>query len=562
MTGMDNSDDSHAMKPLSELPDAESELVRLVSAAFDGSATQADAAKLEQLLQSPSALASYNALIDVEAALRWKMSLQRRRKRTNVVAAATLTPQRGVGRWLQLSVATGQSFLRARAAKAIKVLRGTLPPADRLREGSLALTLTLVIVVTSGLGFWWIVGGGSSASGLADGVATITALERVKWVKPYGGFQRGDHIRHDTELVVAAGLVQVHHLGGARVVIDGPASYRVTNGMTGYLGRGRLAATLEGRTGTFAVYTPSAVVIDQGTQFGVAVDADGATDVRVLEGAVELTVAESTQKNKPLRLAAGEAAGVDRAGQVSSVAPVDLGGFVTLVPTLAALERPPENLPFGWDETAAITIYHDAFDGSGPLAGTTAASRGGVGDAVWVTPSNGWQCNPLAKGLDAQGAGTACLPFRPEAGFVYRLTVAFDVVSGGNGWAAIGFVTRPRPDDWNLDYAWMLQRHAVRSSAGRVLSLPNVAYAGPQQAGRVATGDEQTGLQVRTVLLDTTAVPWRAAFLVGSELVGKCVFPASPAGISHVAISLFPDTAARFRLFSFKARPVPPVESE
>jgi hypothetical protein len=287
------------------------------------------------------------------------------------------------------------------------------------------------------------------------------------------------------------------------------------------------------------------VVTDRGTQFGVEVDPSGKTDVRVFQGLVELVALSALGTAELLRLSAGDAGEVDAAGRISRIDAPTSKKFVMSVPK--PLKLPPKPpLPFAWDEARAVTLYRDSFVGSGPLGGTAASARSGVGDEKWIAPTDGWLLDPETKSLKVTATGAAFVPFRPEPGHLYRLSVSMHVVEGGVGWAALGFSTATNTRLATLDHAWMLQRHDAKSQA-------NLAYKGPQLAGEVSRGDRLSGEQRRTVVLDTTGPRWKAFFLVGDEVVGQCVYDQPPADIAHVAISVFPNTVVSFRDFSLRS---------
>ena len=66
------------------------------------------------------------------------------------------------------------------------------------------------------------------------------------------------------------------------------------------------------------IKTPTAVVTDLGTEFGVTANKDGATEVQVFQGVVEAAYAASAPNGetpKPIRLAQGEAVRVAAQGQ-------------------------------------------------------------------------------------------------------------------------------------------------------------------------------------------------------------------------------------------------------
>jgi len=100
----------------------------------------------------------------------------------------------------------------------------------------------------------------------------------------------GRHIELDS------GLLEITFRSGAKVILEGPVAFDVEeNG--GFLRAGRLAGILErpsgaatksaaGNSAAFCIRTPSAIVNDVGTEFGVEVDKNGRTTSHVFRGAV------------------------------------------------------------------------------------------------------------------------------------------------------------------------------------------------------------------------------------------------------------------------------------
>jgi len=375
-------------------------------------------------------------------------------------------------------------------------------------------------------------------------LAKVVTLSDVAWLADSQPRHEGDGLQAGCSFAVARGLVEIMFACGATVVLEGPATFEVIDGGTGKLGRGQLTATLERPAGPFAIHTPTAVVTDRGTQFGVAVDNRGRTDVRVFRGLVELAALAALGSAEPLRLKAGDAGEVDGDGRVSRIDAPASKKFVMSVPKKTQPVRAP--LPFRWDDAAAVTVYRDSFEGSGPLGGTAHTGRGGVGEAKWVAPQDGWLLDPETKSLKVTATGAAFLPFRPEPGHLYRLSVSMHVTEGGIGWAGLGFAATANTRLATLDHACMLQRHETKTQV-------NAAYKGPQMAGELPRGDRLTGRQTRTVVLDTTGPRWEAFFLAGDEVVGRCSYDVPPDRIAHVAISVFPNTVATFHELSLQS---------
>jgi hypothetical protein len=88
---------------------------------------------------------------------------------------------------------------------------------------------------------------------------------------------------------LAGGMVEITYDAGAKVILQGPVHYVVDSRNSGLLSVGKLTGTVEGKaTKGFSVQTPTAIVTDLGTEFGVAVDEKGATTSYVFRGTVAL----------------------------------------------------------------------------------------------------------------------------------------------------------------------------------------------------------------------------------------------------------------------------------
>jgi FecR-like protein len=147
----------------------------------------------------------------------------------------------------------------------------------------------------------------------APAEARLTATESCKWhsaAPPLGAGVEGKLLQ------IGAGVAEFTLAKGVCVVVEGPAIFEVLSAARFRLDRGRLAATVPPQGIGFTVVTPTAEVIDLGTQFGVEVDGSDQTDVHVLKGAVEVKVTQVVSavsefdEPKPdaaVRLSAGQA---------------------------------------------------------------------------------------------------------------------------------------------------------------------------------------------------------------------------------------------------------------
>ncbi len=126
---------------------------------------------------------------------------------------------------------------------------------------------------------------------------------------------------------LAAGLIEISYRSGAKVILQGPCAYEVDSARGGYLSLGKLTARVEKlsaisdqlseiskspnlQISKFVVRTPTAVVTDLGTEFGVEVERSGATRSHVFRGKVELRVAENGRQPSVVPLREGESAEV------------------------------------------------------------------------------------------------------------------------------------------------------------------------------------------------------------------------------------------------------------
>ena len=177
-------------------------------------------------------------------------------------------------------------------------------------------------------------------------VGHITALADCQWSKqgsgvrgPGSGISKTQDLRPKTvylgdRFAVASGLMEITYDTGAKVILEGPCTYEIDSVRGGYLAIGRLTAKVEknaegGRRRAentnpqslipnplFAVRTPTAIVTDLGTEFGVEVEESGATRSHVFQGSVELRSSNSrrltTSGESVEILRVGESARVER----------------------------------------------------------------------------------------------------------------------------------------------------------------------------------------------------------------------------------------------------------
>lgn len=543
------------------LPPIDGELSRLIAAMCGGVATQADRKRLEILLQDSDAQRAYVAFTRLNADLRWQL---RRDVAAGIVRAA---PHEGTIR-PRVFAADRFAAFTALGGKTREIVRHALWLASRPAPFAFLVTVALIGGVLATAGFF-LLGrdGGSleSAGRQSRGriVAHVTGTHEARWRNPLTALDPRLGIARGTELDLAGGLVELAMAGGARVILEGPVRIGIRDGVSVDLHRGTLTAhydvpqpppdsdgskPLEGGVDpAFVVYTPTATVTDLGTEFGVRVAEAGDSEVLVFAGLVEVEPVQAdpaqTQGSlRPVRLGRDEARLVDSRGMMSPIDAARASRIVRSLPEGTRTSQPPD-----WVEAEAEVIYCDHFDGSGALQGTSPASRGGVGDAVWQTAGDDWS---IADGeLQSIGTiGSASLPFSPESGVVYRLSAVMNATAQEKGLANIGFLPSSDVTEFWRNrggYAWMSQRARPDPIHGG-----NFASGTPSPANRITDIDVRYGRHTRMVQLDTRGRQWRAQFFVDGEEVAWFVFDRKPPPIHFASLGYFTDRTATFDDFT------------
>ncbi len=152
---------------------------------------------------------------------------------------------------------------------------------------SLAVVLTLVACV----GFYFYI---RSAS-LGDVARLLHAVD-AEW----GGDEAtapivNSRLRQGQLLELKSGLAEIRFDSGVSVVLEGPAELILDDENACSLRLGRLVGRVPDEAVGFTVDTPSATVVDLGTEFGVAVTDSGDAETWVFHGAVELIARQDDQ---------------------------------------------------------------------------------------------------------------------------------------------------------------------------------------------------------------------------------------------------------------------------
>jgi len=247
-------------------------------------------------------------------------------------------------------------------------------------------------------------------------VGRVTAMDGCRWPDELttGGAKRtspreslviASRVSLGRKVNLDSGLLEITYDSGASVIVQGPAAFEVgSNG--GFLSMGRVTGKLE-KTAShsnpqspistpFAIRTPTAIVTDLGTKFGIEVDRHGRTTSYVFRGSVRVHPTSAADDRQDCVLRAKESAQVEagdsHGGMVRRI-DVDPGRFVrnmdnrripvNVFGTGTDVER--SNYDRHWRVVAMSSVPHFQPEPA-RLAGTVSSwTVNGAGRAQWIT---------------------------------------------------------------------------------------------------------------------------------------------------------------------------------
>jgi hypothetical protein len=175
---------------------------------------------------------------------------------------------------------------------------------------------------------------------------TLGASLDVLWANPAAAPASGTILDNGVPQSLSSGYVELTSPNGLTAVIQGPASFTVQRAGVVALHSGRMTAIVPRNARGFTVNTPVSSIVDLGTEFGVSVGSDGATDVETFRGTV--SVSPSTT------VAVGSADSV--LINAGSARRVDLNGAVTEIPPNGSAFVRPQQFE-DWSAFTAKTPY-------------------------------------------------------------------------------------------------------------------------------------------------------------------------------------------------------------
>ncbi|MGB8852717.1 MAG: FecR domain-containing protein [Pirellulales bacterium] len=382
------------------------ELERMLSALVDGTITADEQAVLDRLIATdPAVRAEYRDFMRMEHLLAWEISYG---------SAAPVEP-------------TDDSAATSPEPPAPKH-----PPAAGRRglpwrrAGVWLLPLSLAAAVAGGI----VLAAVAGLVAFQPVAATLTDADGARWNDNQArlvGASLGPGPLHLT-----AGSAQITFRSGAVVTLESPAEFDILGSNKVFLRSGRLTPFVPPAAKGFTVVSPTGEVIDFGTEFSVAVDPDGKTDVFVIHGEVDVKKGHGPVR-EPVRLTQGYATRV------------------------AAGQSPPQVT-----QTPLIVDHFDAM--SGPLArrDIDPALRSTVRDGgLWI-PINGSRDRPLPMVQSVLGNDFSAMVGRRSA-ISMKVTLPRVPGAAASRWLALvvddGTDKPPRAGDPRADFAVILSQH-------------------------------------------------------------------------------------------------------
>ncbi|TWT78907.1 FecR protein [Planctomycetes bacterium CA13] len=137
----------------------------------------------------------------------------------------------------------------------------------------------------------------------------------------------GDQVRTG-KYELTGGFVELTFDNGVEVIVESPASFEIASQMFMILQSGRLAAKVSPEGDGFTVETPTANIVDFGTEFAVEVLADKSSEVHVFDGEVDVSPKKALPKTSGVRLHTDRATRINKTGNMPEGIDIDHDRFL------------------------------------------------------------------------------------------------------------------------------------------------------------------------------------------------------------------------------------------
>ncbi len=376
-------------------------LKRLVDAAIDGTATGDELQELDAALQdNAAARCYYGRVAEVHASLRWIHRAETAVRETlpplapafDALGDAAPLLERGAASLSSPSLAAtiggderDQSARRSGPGGVTAAARFARS-AGAGRSAAAAVICGLAAALVGVIAYRNVIVQQREARDVAvETVAQLDSDRDCVWIGAADGLTAGQKLVSGQRLELAKGAAKLLFRQGAAVVLEGPAEVELISASSMRLVHGTIAVRVNGPHKKFVVASADASIVDLGTSFGVHRSPQGATEVEVFEGAVEV-FPEGGQSDSRV-LGVGAAALVRGEGREDGEQTIDM--------TASATDRFGDLLELLW-ENMVSDVEDDASRGErgvvyagfvdGPAPGAVDTFYGSAPGRGWLTP--------------------------------------------------------------------------------------------------------------------------------------------------------------------------------
>jgi hypothetical protein len=152
-------------------------------------------------------------------------------------------------------------------------------------------------------------------------VATLEDSIQAKWGEAEGAMKAGVRLATRQNHYLRSGAVSLKFDNNAQVTVEGPAEFEIVSEDRIRMQYGRLYCIVPQEALGFSVVTPTVMVVDLGTEFGVQADFNGTTELHVNRGLTRLLAGD---KQRKVSLEAKEGMGWRVSGLTSEVSQIPL----------------------------------------------------------------------------------------------------------------------------------------------------------------------------------------------------------------------------------------------
>jgi len=233
-------------------------LQKLVDRCLAGDISPEEHEILQQHLKGdPSARAKFREMVDLDVSLRTWASEDAAAGRSADVHAKKVSRRLDFSRAVRVSLAVAASFVILLSTWLVWHNRGARPVHPD--------------------------GGTQTAGNTAGPLGTVTQQDQCVW-SGEGSIASGGRVSTGT-LELVSGVAELRLDSGTDIVLQGPCTLEVIAASEARLSAGRAVVHVTELSDGFVLRTPNATIIDEGTEYAVAIASD-TTEVHVFDGAV------------------------------------------------------------------------------------------------------------------------------------------------------------------------------------------------------------------------------------------------------------------------------------